>query len=511
MKKVNLLVIFLLLMSVFLSAQTPLHRCGMLAQDEVNLKERLKINLQILSNNGANERGNILYVPVLFHKVGKSDSTGQVKDEHILSALCALNEDFLPHEIQFYLSPHPDFGLFNKTINNDDVFGNQSNQFLMNLKRHPNAVNIFIVKNAQLTLDQIGGEETPGYYAPNSDWIVVTKSTISDTYNRWLSHEMGHYLSLLHTFAGWEYSFDSIAYPGNWPYGPPNAELMDGSNCETVADFICDTPPDYSWGTQIANCIYTGGALDYNGVPIDPMENNMMSYFEFCTDYKFTLGQENAMKTDLNSSHRDYLDNNYVPQFDEIITPFSFAFSPNYNDSLPFYDEVTFTWDAVQGASYYHLEIDLTQGFSTPFYQSFILQTTSHFVTNLLKDKRYYWRIRPFNESYTCAEYKTGSFKTPIFSVNTQEISSLNNWNIQPNPVTNSEEIHINLEVKTAFEGKINLVDATGKVVFTQNTQTFFEGENKVLIPLTNISNGVYWVHLLTEKGFLTKKMVVLK
>ena len=61
-------------------------------------------------------------------------------------------------------------------------------------------------------------------------------------------HEFGHYFSLFHT------------------HGPTNSaittELVDGSNCTTSGDELCDTPADPNLSGNVTNCLYTGGLFD---------------------------------------------------------------------------------------------------------------------------------------------------------------------------------------------------------------------------------------------------------
>ncbi len=91
-----------------------------------------------------------------------------------------------------------------------------------------------------------------------------------------LSHEMGHFFGLEHTFE------DS----GN--------ELADGSNCETAGDQICDTPGDpYVAGEDpaeyVEDCRYYNTKKDANGDFFSPEVTNIMSYYPCAC--RFTEGQ----------------------------------------------------------------------------------------------------------------------------------------------------------------------------------------------------------------------------
>lgn len=100
-----------------------------------------------------------------------------------------------------------------------------------------------------------------------------------------LSHEMGHYLGLKHTFEG-----DGV-------------ELVDGSNCETVGDGFCDTPADPGTPpveTAGGNCDLVNETTDANGDVYVPDVTNIMSYYD-CAE-RFSVEQYREMaKNVLNS------------------------------------------------------------------------------------------------------------------------------------------------------------------------------------------------------------------
>jgi PKD repeat protein len=82
-----------------------------------------------------------------------------------------------------------------------------------------------------------------------------------------LSHEMGHFFALSHTH-------------GNSNDIASTEELVNGSNCESTGDFICDTPADPQLGASNVsfNCQYTGFAQDINEDFYQPDPTNIMSY-----------------------------------------------------------------------------------------------------------------------------------------------------------------------------------------------------------------------------------------
>jgi len=93
-----------------------------------------------------------------------------------------------------------------------------------------------------------------------------------------VTHEMGHYFNLLHTFE------------------ENGVELVNGSNCNTQGDKVCDTPADpfdpsdtmTEWVDE--NCVFIDAThLDANGEYYRPDVGNIMSYYD--CKCGFTHGQ----------------------------------------------------------------------------------------------------------------------------------------------------------------------------------------------------------------------------
>jgi hypothetical protein len=104
--------------------------------------------------------------------------------------------------------------------------------------------------------------------------IVIKKSS---TDPRTLTHEMGHFFGLLHTFEG--------------PSGGQTLELANGSNCSITGDLICDTPADPYIDPELVstyvdngvNCRFISMKKDANGQYYDPLVGNIMSYYSPCS------------------------------------------------------------------------------------------------------------------------------------------------------------------------------------------------------------------------------------
>jgi len=136
-----------------------------------------------------------------------------------------------------------------------------------------NHINMFFVGG---TLENTSFASLGGIANTTGGGLVIVKSHGSSV----VAHEMGHYFGLYHT---WEGSLTS------------SPELVDGSNCATTGDFVCDTPADpyfedsgIQWVEDGTNeYIYMG--LDANGDYYTPNVENIMSYYPGGCD--FTHGQ----------------------------------------------------------------------------------------------------------------------------------------------------------------------------------------------------------------------------
>ncbi len=110
---------------------------------------------------------------------------------------------------------------------------------------------------------------------------IVIKKGCNDAIT--VGHEFGHFLSLPHTFEG------------------HGTELVDGSNCDTAGDQVCDTPADpYEEGAadnyyNSETCTFKFNGKDANGQFYDPDLGNIMSYYGSCVCLKFSNGQLKKM------------------------------------------------------------------------------------------------------------------------------------------------------------------------------------------------------------------------
>lgn len=153
--------------------------------------------------------------------------------------------------------------------------GGAEAQELQRLQHRLNRINIYVVSN--LPPNVCGFASLGQINSPGSSTIFYARGCGGET----MAHEMGHLFGLLHTFeSGGE------------------LELVNGSNCATAGDLVCDTPADpfvensdTMWVDGDCEFIFPG--LDPNGEYYTPLTGNTMSYM--CGGCGFTKGQYERM------------------------------------------------------------------------------------------------------------------------------------------------------------------------------------------------------------------------
>ncbi len=121
-----------------------------------------------------------------------------------------------------------------------------------------NRINFYIITDIFKGPNRVCGFASVGGIASLNNGMVFMSGGCA-------THELGHLFGLLHTFEN------------------AGSELVDGSNCETAGDGICDTPADpfveNSDTIWQDGCEFIWEGLDPNGQYYQPDVGNIMSYY----------------------------------------------------------------------------------------------------------------------------------------------------------------------------------------------------------------------------------------
>ena len=225
-------------------------------------------------------------IPIQFHYFVEEEGDQGLSESVTANVMERLNEFYAPSNMEFFLVN----GTPNVIVNPDLVDFNASNEGAAAVGNDiRNVVNVYFFNSIR----SAGGAALCGYtrFPPSSDRVFTTYGCT--TGGTTLEHEMGHYFTLYHTH-------------GTTNTGTTN-ELVDGSNCTTAGDFICDTPADPNLSGQVQNCVYVGTATDANGDLYQPDVRNIMSYAPDECGAIFTNGQHDQIRIGFENG-RNYLD-----------------------------------------------------------------------------------------------------------------------------------------------------------------------------------------------------------
>ncbi len=497
-------------------SERPDHWCGYERTAEEDAMFDEFVRWFYIENNGSVDRDlDMIYMPLTVHLVGNTDGSARISVDRMLNLMCKLNNDFAMTEskIFFYLKQ---YNLINNTVWNGWVNPNGGSyaSILNSIYKDPMALNSFLVGNAPTSslcgvyMGTAVGAQVPG----GMDVTFMSSGCLGSNSSTW-AHEMGHYLSLPHTFWGWE----GTSYQCNTPTTANWAEKVDGSNCHTTGDRICDTPPDYlsgRWSCSLGNPVSTCVQIDPNGESFQSDGTNYMSYASDVCMTKFTPHQIEAMHFQINT-YRAGL-RKTQQQFETQIWPGPLGSapanaSPSGGVEVATYNHVTFSWDPVENATHYIFQVSPVPNFSV-LHEDAVLTTTSYTSTTLAPGRpNYYWRIRPFNNGDFCGgflpahNFGTGNDEF----VSTDMVNSVQQMQITPNPVSGGQQANIRVTMSDFAEGRLAVYDVKGRLVYSRNNISLASGDNHLSLQGDFLIPGFYIVSLESDKGVANQKMIV--
>ncbi|MEA3444378.1 MAG: M43 family zinc metalloprotease [Bacteroidota bacterium] len=198
-----------------------------------------------------------------------ADATGSygISDSLISNCIFNLNNDFAPSGISFVISKIDSIEYCQYSIFS---FPAELGELKI-LYYKAGIINLFLVDEIN---NEAGNNLLEGYteFPGNDDLIIIPKGFLVES---GLSHQMGHFFGLYHTFE------DMFGH-----------ELPGAGNCTIAGDLLCDTPAD----TLVAitpDCNSTA-TVTPDGEGFTPPVSNNMSNWPECR-CRFTIQQYNKM------------------------------------------------------------------------------------------------------------------------------------------------------------------------------------------------------------------------
>jgi len=296
--------------------------------------EKTTGNKLIGGNNNSTQTYTPTTLPVVFHMMTNTLTTStnpaasatdaNLTKAQIQTALGILNQLFagtavgsktvggINTDIQFCLAEVDNFGnainnytytnsSFSLTLdnNNSGQINALSNVVQSTGKFPPNKyINIYVVEDIAAPVAGFAymppahGSGFDGIYIEAQYLLPPTSGPNDHVFNMTvLTHEMGHYLGMFHTFG----ICTNIFY----------ACSCNNNNCLFDGDMVCDTPPDFSQDPTVGGCLTPtntcntdvasiGDALNLSS-DVSDLTNNYMDYGDWNCQYTFTQGQVNRM------------------------------------------------------------------------------------------------------------------------------------------------------------------------------------------------------------------------
>ena len=264
---ITVLTVFLSMSVCVFSQNNNETECGNITTSKsIQFYESIKPQLKKYENDffaakyskGTTQPNVVNSIPVKVYIIRNSDATGGLSIPSLGDAISNLNSVYADAFLEFFVCDGVEY------IDDDNLrhFKRGEESSFIESNYVPGLINIYFTDY----IENEFGESICGYSdnIGRNDMVVMKSSCATNASS--LPHELGHFFSLLHTHGA---DNDTMT-----------TELVNGSNCDTDGDGICDTPADPRLTniTVDSSCNYIGTETDLNGDTFSPDTNNMMSY-----------------------------------------------------------------------------------------------------------------------------------------------------------------------------------------------------------------------------------------
>lgn len=275
-------------------------------------------------------------IPVIAFIIRKKSGNNGISDEDLRKSLDNANKFYEAVKIKFDLCEI-------KYVDNDDIYNHNFSSTSDNNDTAGASYTILDVENRnvknKLNIYFVPKSNTSWAWRPNKNKKKqhLIMFNVQAKNKSTLAHELGHWLDLMHT------------------HGPNDRteELVDGSNCNSKGDRVCDTPADPKLsGLVNSRCVFdiekaklSNRYKDVNDSIFKPDTRNVMAYTHKPCRSRFTLGQINRMHAAYKGT-KDDRGYELIPCDKQEIEPTIEPISINWNYALqlPAYSEDNPNW-----------------------------------------------------------------------------------------------------------------------------------------------------------------------
>lgn len=424
-------------------------------------------------------------IPVTIHVIRSGNGGGGFDETQAYLTICDLNNRMASAGMFFYVPEAVNY------INDDDYYAAQDYGPLfdmIDLNNVPRTVNIYYTNLSQLGLCGFAFYPNSGPGGFQNDGAVVMSFACSQPTGTTLTHEIGHFFNLPHTF---DFTSDdpingfAERVTRNFNETPPRLS----ANCNFDGDGFCDTPADFI-GTRWS-CPTGRIQLDLNGDRFRPDSSYYMSYSSDVCMSRFSAQQITAMRNTLvnvNAS-RGYLRINPMPNY-PVISNAPTQLQPLAGDTVvP--NQAVFSWQRIPGATLYQIKINL---FNFAVVDTF---TTDTFYVNLTRDIRpnrdHSWEVRAITGAQLCTPFGARiNFRSSNLALSSSNLVANNAIQVYPNQVRAGESVYLD-QLQLDAPLMLQLRDLQGRIVLQHQEEVTAEKQTWTL-PI--VPAGLYILQL---------------
>jgi hypothetical protein len=301
------------------------------------------------------------------------------------------------------------------------------------------------------------------------------------------------------------YFHDTLETQFPVPLDTALVENLDGSNCAIAADLFCDTKPDYL--SDRWPCDAQGNSLtrqrDQNGQEFFSDGTLFMSYAADVCQNRFSGEQIAAMRANLQSEKAAWLHPGPPPP---AITATALLLDPVQDAVIP-HNGGQLRWAPVAGATHYIVQVTRIASFAIREIE-LVVTDTSLTLPLLLQNRRYYWRVQPFNNWNFCTEPSASeSFMTgEVTAVHSPDADG---WRCYPTRLAAGQEITLETPASWLHRpAHYALYDLTGRLCW-QSTGPVHQSRLRLTLP-ANLSGGMYCLAVQGAGGMKTERLLLM-